>query len=242
MKRHEILQQLRSAGDAAVPPGDTLPRHVCDACETIHYQNPRMVVGCIVEWEDRVLLCQRGDRAALRPVDRARRLHGERRDRWPSGAIRETLEEANARVEIGPLYARLQHPARQARSTSCSAPGCSTRPQGGRRDAGSAALRGARGAVGRDRVRHREERAHPLLRRSQARRVRVPHGHDRARRQRARPSRLLVSASTIFSRAARTAGRNPPASPIASANASDCSRDAGRQRRSETTGRRRSGS
>jgi len=39
-----------------VPPGDTLPRHVCDACHTIHYQNPRMVVGCIPEWEDRILL------------------------------------------------------------------------------------------------------------------------------------------------------------------------------------------
>ena len=43
-----------------VPSGDTLPRHVCDACSTIHYQNPRMVVGCIAEWEDRILLCRRG--------------------------------------------------------------------------------------------------------------------------------------------------------------------------------------
>jgi len=43
-----------------VPPGDSLPRHVCDACHAIHYQNPRMIVGCIPEWEDRILLCRRG--------------------------------------------------------------------------------------------------------------------------------------------------------------------------------------
>lgn len=87
-----------------VPAGDTLERHVCDACQTIHYQNPRMVVGCVVERDDRILLCRRG----IEP----------RRDLWTvpagyleigetleQGAVRETLEEANARVEIGPLYA-----------------------------------------------------------------------------------------------------------------------------------------
>ena len=87
-----------------VPPGDTLPRHVCDACHTIHYQNPRMVVGCIVEWEDRVLLCRRGiePRHGLWTVPAGYMENGETTFQ---GAIRETLEEANARVEIGPLYA-----------------------------------------------------------------------------------------------------------------------------------------
>jgi len=42
-----------------VPAGDTLPRHVCGACGTIHYQNPKIVVGCLPEWEGRVLLCKR---------------------------------------------------------------------------------------------------------------------------------------------------------------------------------------
>ena len=42
-----------------VPPGDSLPRHVCDACGTIHYQNPKIIVGCIPAWENRVLLCRR---------------------------------------------------------------------------------------------------------------------------------------------------------------------------------------
>ena len=30
-----------------IPAGDNLPRHVCDACLMVHYQNPRMVIGCI---------------------------------------------------------------------------------------------------------------------------------------------------------------------------------------------------
>src|SRR6185437_7186230 len=42
-----------------VPDGDTLPRDVCAECGTIHYQNPKIVVGCLPEWEGRVLLCKR---------------------------------------------------------------------------------------------------------------------------------------------------------------------------------------
>jgi ADP-ribose pyrophosphatase YjhB (NUDIX family) len=87
-----------------VPPGDTLARHVCDACRAIHYQNPRMVVGCIPEWEDKVLLCRRAiePRYGLWTVPAGYMENGETTFQ---GALRETLEEANARVEIGPLYA-----------------------------------------------------------------------------------------------------------------------------------------
>ena len=87
-----------------VPPGDTLPRHVCDHCGVIHYQNPRMVVGCIPEWEDRILLCRRGiePRHGMWTVPAGYMENGETTFQ---GAIRETLEEATARVEIGPLYA-----------------------------------------------------------------------------------------------------------------------------------------
>lgn len=87
-----------------VPPGDNLPRHVCDACDTIHYQNPRMVVGCIPEWEDRILLCRRGiePRHGMWTVPAGYMENGET---TVQGAARETLEEANARVEVGPLYA-----------------------------------------------------------------------------------------------------------------------------------------
>lgn len=86
-----------------VPPGDHLPRHICDACGAIHYQNPRLVVGCVPEAEDgRILLCKR----AIEP----------RRGYWtiPAGfmengetlqqaAARESQEEALADVEIGSL-------------------------------------------------------------------------------------------------------------------------------------------
>ena len=87
-----------------VPAGDTLLRHVCDHCHAIHYQNPRMVVGCIPEWEDRILLCRRAiePRLGLWTVPAGYMENGETTFQ---GAMRETLEEANARVELGPLYA-----------------------------------------------------------------------------------------------------------------------------------------
>ncbi len=87
-----------------IPAGDSLPRYVCDACNTIHYQNPRMIVGCVPVWEDQVLLCKRAiePRRGLWTVPAGFMENGETLDK---GAARETLEEANARVEIGALYA-----------------------------------------------------------------------------------------------------------------------------------------
>lgn len=87
-----------------VPPGEALLRFVCEACQTIHYQNPKIVAGCIPEWEDKILLCRR----AIEP----------RLGLWtfPAGfmeldetteqaAARETFEEAKAEVETMSLYA-----------------------------------------------------------------------------------------------------------------------------------------
>jgi ADP-ribose pyrophosphatase YjhB (NUDIX family) len=42
-----------------VPSGDDRTRFVCEACATIHYQNPKIVAGCIPEWDGRLLLCRR---------------------------------------------------------------------------------------------------------------------------------------------------------------------------------------
>ena len=42
-----------------VPAGDNRPRHVCGDCGSIHYLNPKMVVGTVPEWEGRLLLCRR---------------------------------------------------------------------------------------------------------------------------------------------------------------------------------------
>ncbi|MGH8629580.1 MAG: NUDIX hydrolase [Burkholderiales bacterium] len=87
-----------------IPPGDSLPRHVCDGCGTIHYENPKMVVGCIPEWEGRLLLCRRAiePRQGLWTVPAGFMENGET---TVQGALRETLEEANARVDIIGLYA-----------------------------------------------------------------------------------------------------------------------------------------
>ena len=89
--------------DFRVPDGDTLNRYVCAACATVHYQNPKVVVGCLPVWEDRVLLCKRAiePRYGLWTLPAGFLENGESVEQ---GAMRETLEEANARVELGDLY------------------------------------------------------------------------------------------------------------------------------------------
>lgn len=92
-----------------VPDGDALPRHVCAGCGTIHYLNPKIVVGCLPEWEDRVLLCRR----AIEPRHGLWTLPAgflENGESLADGAVRETLEEAEARVAIGPLYTVISLP------------------------------------------------------------------------------------------------------------------------------------
>jgi len=86
-----------------VPPGDSLPRHVCDACGIVHYENPKMIVGCVAEWQGRILLCRRAiePRYGLWTVPAGFLENGET---TAAGAQRETLEEANARVEIDDLF------------------------------------------------------------------------------------------------------------------------------------------
>ena len=86
-----------------VPDGDTLPRIVCGRCGAIHYQNPRVVVGCLPFHEDKVLLCKRAiePRYGLWTLPAGFLENGETVEQ---GATRETLEEANARVELGDLY------------------------------------------------------------------------------------------------------------------------------------------
>ena len=85
------------------PDGDHLPRQICASCGTIHYQNPKMVVGCIPEWEDKILLCRR----AIEPKYGLWTLPAgfmENGETTLEGAARETWEEAGARIEIGSLY------------------------------------------------------------------------------------------------------------------------------------------
>ena len=85
------------------PDGDHLPRHICAACGMVHYQNPKMVVGCIPEWEDKILLCRRAiePRYGLWTLPAGFMENGET---TLEGAARETWEEAGARIEMGNLY------------------------------------------------------------------------------------------------------------------------------------------
>jgi ADP-ribose pyrophosphatase YjhB (NUDIX family) len=86
-----------------IPAGDTFPRHVCEICQSIHYQNPRIVAGCIPEWEDRILLCRR----AIEPKYGLWTLPAgfmENGETVEQAAIRETREEAEADVELTSLY------------------------------------------------------------------------------------------------------------------------------------------
>lgn len=92
-----------------VPSGDSLPRYICTNCGIIHYENPKMVVGCIPEWENSILLCRRAiePRHGLWTVPAGFMENGET---TAEGAMRETLEEANAKVEILGLYALFNIP------------------------------------------------------------------------------------------------------------------------------------
>ena len=81
-----------------IPEDDDRLRFVCDRCRTIHYQNPKIVVGTIPEWEDRLLLCRRAiePRAGMWTLPAGYLENGET---MIDGARRETLEEAGAKME-----------------------------------------------------------------------------------------------------------------------------------------------
>ncbi len=86
------------------PAGDTRDRWVCDNCNTIHYQNPNIVVGCVPVHEQKILLCRRAiePRCGFWTVPAGFLELGET---IAEGAARETLEEACAMVKVGHLFA-----------------------------------------------------------------------------------------------------------------------------------------
>src|SRR5579859_383996 len=86
-----------------IPEGDSLVRAVCDACGTIHYQNPKLVVGCLPAYGERILICKRAiePRYGLWTLPAGFMENGETA---AEGAMREALEEARARIEIEDLY------------------------------------------------------------------------------------------------------------------------------------------
>lgn len=92
-----------------VPPGDSLPRWVCDACGEIHYQNPKLVVGTIPEHDGRLLLCRR----AIEPRYGYWTLPAgfmENDESTSQAAFRETQEEAGASIEMGEPFTLISVP------------------------------------------------------------------------------------------------------------------------------------
>ena len=93
--------------ELSIPAGDNRPRYVCANCETIHYQNPKLVIGSIPVWQQdgqvQVLLCKR----AIEPRYGYWTLPAgfmENNETTADAALRETVEEAGANIELGNLF------------------------------------------------------------------------------------------------------------------------------------------
>ena len=99
----KFCSECGASVEKKIPVGDNRPRFICNECGMIHYENPKIVAGCIPEYGDQILLCKR----AIEP----------RLGHWtlPAGfmelsetsleaAVRETQEEANARVKVLGLF------------------------------------------------------------------------------------------------------------------------------------------
>lgn len=109
MHSHPRIRHCRQCGHTVtyrVPQDDNRERAVCAACAHIHYENPLNVVGTIPVWEDRVLLCRRNiePRHGFWTLPAGFMELGETTE---AGAVRETDEEAGARIELQGLFSLL---------------------------------------------------------------------------------------------------------------------------------------
>ncbi len=103
------IQHCRVCGSAThyqVPPDDNRERAVCSVCGEIHYENPLNVVGTVPVWGEQVLLCRRNiePRHGMWTLPAGFMELGET---TADGALRETIEEAGARIEMQTLFSVL---------------------------------------------------------------------------------------------------------------------------------------
>ena len=79
---------------------------MCGACGEIQYENPLNVVGTVPVWQDKILLCRRNIEPRLGywtlPAG-----FMELGETTSEGALRETDEEAGARIQLGALFSML---------------------------------------------------------------------------------------------------------------------------------------
>lgn len=87
-----------------VPAGDDRERLVCRDCGYVQYENPKVVVGSVCDWEGRILLCRR----AIPPRRGFWTLPAgylELHETTADGALREAWEEARAKIDLDSVLA-----------------------------------------------------------------------------------------------------------------------------------------
>jgi ADP-ribose pyrophosphatase YjhB (NUDIX family) len=108
MLHRPLIQHCKACGCAVtyrVPDdGDTRERAVCNACHTIHYENPLNVVGTVPVWGNQVLLCKRNIEPRLGKWTLPAGFM-ELNETVAEGAARETVEEAGAQFVMQELFA-----------------------------------------------------------------------------------------------------------------------------------------
>ena len=99
----KFCSQCGSSLSREIPAGDNRLRFVCLDCRFIHYENPKIVAGCIPVWEGKILLCRRAiePRYGLWTIPAG---FMENDETVQEAAERETWEEAEALVEAMEIY------------------------------------------------------------------------------------------------------------------------------------------
>ena len=107
------IKHCKNCGDTVVyrlpDDGDTKERAICTACQTVHYENPLMVVGTVPHWGERVLLCKRN----IEPRWGKWTLPAgfmELNETVAEGAARETVEEAGAEFDMEGFFSLVNVP------------------------------------------------------------------------------------------------------------------------------------
>ena len=135
----------------SIPDGDSRERLVCPDCGFISYDNPKVVVGSVAVWEERILLCRRAipPRVGLWTLPAG---YLELNETTDAGAAREAWEEARARIAIDGLLAVYNIPRISQVAADLPRPAGVRRCFRRRGEPGGRSVRLGRHPVGRDRL------------------------------------------------------------------------------------------